>query len=208
MTIVTKTACAVILLIFALSVGGQVPGNSGNGQSLEIIEAHKIEIAQACGAAMSNILSELRGLAQKYPPLSDIGSASIHKGRTAYSANYLLDYSKHARVVIDQNDPKFLLVAQPGKLIIEKDGAALIITIYKVGDPAFAKNGGAFYPLLLEGDLTKISLSCDLRLSSPDPVLEKAVKDIVETHVSNLRKRFREILGIDPVKERVQAYGV
>jgi len=195
------------------SVCGQVSVSDGDGQDRAILQKHKLEITQACDVAVTNILHELEELAKQYPPLSDIGLATIEKGGSANSGNNRLYYEKNIRRV-----PVQLLPGTPGaqlaqtagqlKLVIDKDGALLKIVIRNANDMAFFKDYEPNkYPLMVVGQKSLFFLAYDLQLSSPDSVLEKSVRDTIEKQAGTLRNTFQNILGIDPAAEKAQAYG-
>jgi len=178
--------------LIALHAAAGDPSSSTNAVNipqLDILQRHQTEIAQACDVAMTNILRDLQALAQQYPPLSDIGSASIAKAPLADS----LDYLKNARYVMP---PPGL---QTGHFEIEKEGAVLLVHIQKEDDGAtyMMYNTITMYALLLAGGRDQVFLRYDFQLNSPDPALEKAIKDIVEKQVGILRNTFRLILGTD-----------
>jgi hypothetical protein len=178
---VTRVLVAISPLLLVCAVCGQASQNGASSEYGKLIQMHKPELARDYDMTMTNLVTELKGLAQQYPVLSGIGSAFIHKNGSPDSCNNWLAYSTNGA-------PPYLL------------------RIFTVG-PGGGKTSGRLYPLIAEGGDPKFYLSYDLQLSPPDPALEKAVRDIMERQVGKLRRSFRAILGIDPVEERLQICG-
>lgn len=195
------------------SVCGQVSVSDGDSKYHELMQKHKTEIAQACHMAMTNILHELQGLAQQYPPLSDIGSAMIEKYGAADSGNVELGYKKNAHYEMYHyaaGTPANQMRPSLGKDIIDNGGAELTVYIFDFENPSGLKPGGgdfmASYPLLSKGGNTKFQLNYYLTLNAPDAALSKSVKDAIEKQIGLLRKTFQNILNIDPAAEKARAY--
>jgi len=205
--VVTKVLLAIVPLLLGTTVYAQESQDDGDRHYREVIQKHHAELARACSLAMTNMLSQLKGLAQQYPVLSDIGSASPVKKQSPDSCNNDLLYLKNVHFVPINYPPGVQAPQMASKRIVENGGVVLTIDIMNIDEPVVGKTYGVFYPLLSEGAVIKIHLSYDLQLNPPDPALEKSVKDIVESQVEGLRKNFREILGIDPVEERLRACG-
>jgi len=206
--------CATLVLILGGQAYGQIPANDGRSAFVESIAGHKPEIAQICGTAMSNILHDLKGLASRYSPMSDIGSVSVTMGESPLSANNLLKYEKNARYALYQVPPGGILPnaygtqASGGGMVVEKGGASLTICLWNRIDqtgaiPVDSSNGG-IYSLVRLGGISEFELIYSFYLNSHDTDLENAVREIVEKQVGILRKALREIIGADPATERVR----
>ena len=194
------------------SAFGQVSASNGDSQDRAILQKHMPEITRACDVAITNILHELEGLAQQYPPLSDIASATIEKGGSTNSGNNRLNYAKNNRYVSVQwpsgipGTAVSQTYGQP-KLVIDKDGALLKIVIRNAEGMAFFKDYEPNnYPLMFVGQKSLFYLAYDLQLNSPDSALDKSVKDAIEKQAGILRKTFQNILDIDPGAEKAKAY--
>lgn len=207
-----KTTYAMMVSFMVSWVAyGQMSADDSDSQYRETIRKHKAEIQQACAIVMTNIQHELNTIAKKYPSLSGIGLASIVKDGAPDSGNYRLAYMKNVHMA-RYNPPSGLIPAESvGKLVIDTDGALLEISIQNNSDlsgvvPISHDLGGGYYPLLLNGGQIDMVLIYNLSLNSPDPALEKTVKDIVENNVKLLRNQLQDILGVDPTAEKAQVY--
>lgn len=189
-----RTACAIISLIPLSTLSAAGSHEAGGSKYVDALRAHKTEIARGCGLAMSNMMCELEKLATQYPPLSDIGSIKICKGRLSDSGDNYLHYSKNSSYVVFPFPPFTRPPQPPGKYVFGKDGADLTIWIVNTADPSIPKAAGSFYPLIKDGNVANLYVAYDLHLSSPNAALEGAVKSIVEKQVESLRSEFRSIL--------------
>jgi len=165
---------------------------------------------------MTNITDDLQQLVQKIPSLDGIRSVNIENvGSSEYPSYYLL-YRKNARIVrppqVANNDLQSTgavvnnLRMTDDRLAIDNGGIELGIYIADSDSPFITKMGGAYYGLLKMQGKEKICLVYHVYLNLPDPDLEKAIKDVVEKQVSQLKKRLQDILGVDPVAEKARAY--
>jgi len=184
----------------------QAPVSDGRRLYLETIAAHKTELARACDTAMSNIVSDLRGLANQYPPLSDIGPASLVKRGSPDSCNNELEYLKNTRFV----ELPFSGRQESTWPVVDNGGMLLSIHLINNDDQTgLSLNGywgtiADWYPLLLEGRFDKFMIGYYLTLNAPDPALEKAIKETVEKQAGILQRQFRDIIGVDPAVARAR----
>jgi hypothetical protein len=186
------------------SVYGQVSGDGVNNHPLETIQKHQMEITQACATTMTNIQHELQNLEQQFTTFSDIGSVEIQKVGLSNVPSYHLLYKKNVHIEYPSSQSLNSPRQTQDRRVIDKEGGELEIYI-KNYSGLLGKMGGDRYSLLKIGGDTKMLLIYHLYLNSPDPVLEKAVKDIIEKHVSLLRKTLQNILGVDPAAEKAKA---
>ncbi|MGD1083994.1 MAG: hypothetical protein ABSA47_04485 [Verrucomicrobiota bacterium] len=228
---ITKSwECLAVSLMLACPATAQVSDGGLGSQDTELIVAHKAQLGQACGIAMTNVLREFEKLAQRYPSLSDIGSASIVKLGSPDSGIVRLDYWKNVSYVqlpafhVAPGQPyppgteAITVVAMDGTVlhsgghyVVDKGGAGLGVSIQNADEPQevimVAKPGQTIYPLLLVGRNWKLRLVYSLELNPSDSLLDKALRDIVEKQVSLLRSALQDIVGIDPILERAIACG-
>jgi hypothetical protein len=194
---------AIVSLACGYSVCGQVSLGVGDSVYLVGVQNKRDGISLACATALTNILKELRGLAQQYPPLSNIRSARIVRDGAPDSGNVELDYVKN-----NHYEPYHYAPGTPaaqmrpvlGKYVVDNGGASLIVAIRNFdeqqGTPPISHGvSGGFYPLMIVQKQTKFALVYNLELNPDDPVLEKRVRNVVEKQVGILTKTFQDIPG-------------
>jgi len=181
--------------------------NSSLERFREIAQNRQNEIGMACGAALTNILSDLQRLAQQYPPLThtapeasgswsiSAASASEFPPRSVYAVNGTLSYLTNGLYF----NPKVPTLGSRGVAL--ELGITTEIRIRPDDLPEMSND----LPLLLVGENSGFYYKYDLQLDSPDPAHEKAIKDIVEKQVGILRKSLQDIVGDDPVAGGAQA---
>jgi hypothetical protein len=206
--LIMLTRYALLFLMFEWSANGQISSTNEDAHINDTIQKHQREIAQTCGAAMTNILNDVRELAQQYSPLSNIGSTSIESRGSSESGNWHLEYSKNAHFVMFPSPaPGGLNRGGPsGETVIDSDGSVLEIGILNFDDNSgmspIDHSGGGYYPLLMEGVRPVFELIYNFKLNKPNQILEQSVRNIVEKNVALLRSKLRTILGVSPEKER------
>lgn len=156
------------------------------------------ERSQACVPVMTNILSGLQALAQQYPILSNIGSATIETKGTNYLYQHLKFWNKAH--VVDTNDFKpFQGHPLIGSTKVEKGGIALDIYLRKSDEPfGFDPDNTD----TLVSDDRKIQLQYILffnpyeRFNDSGQVkaTDKAVRDVIESQRDILRKKLSDII--------------
>ena len=193
----------ILFLAAFYTVSAQTNNTPANPISPSLLKQQK-DISLACAMTMTNILHELQGLAQQFPPPSDIGPASIEQYDEPPNS-VCLRYSKNTHF---EKTPRNINVAEFGRDVADKGGAKITIFVYNVGNPlgayALLSEGGSFssdYPLIMEGQKEKLRIRCYLTLNSidnpTDLALEKAVNDVVKKQADILRKTIQGIVGND-----------
>jgi hypothetical protein len=167
--------------MFGCPVFGQASGSDGDSQRRESIKNQQTEFSLACDVAMTNILHELQRMTNQYPPLSDIGLVSIMKNDETRHSVYFR-YSKNTHFVFY---PENSGLQKAGYVVVDKEGADLDV---EINSAPFSLMTRVSYPLIVSGDGEGFWLRYNLELNSPDPGLEKAVKDIIEKQVGIIRK--------------------
>ena len=173
--------CGFIPLMLGCPVFGQASGSDGDSQHRESIKKQQTEFSLACDVAMTNILHELQRMTNQYPPLSDIGSVSIMKDDETRLSVYFR-YSKNTHFV---EYPVNTGMQTLGHVVVDNGGADLAV---EINSARAVLRPRVSYPLIVSGDGEGYWLSYDLKLNTPDPELEKAVRDIIEKQVGIIRK--------------------
>jgi hypothetical protein len=200
----------MLLALLCWSALGQNVGADSSGHS-DTIQKYHAAITTACATTMTNIVGELHGLAEKFPPLSGIGFDGIKNVGSTNFPCYAFGYWNRAFITnmpgaagISLRPSNISLRPSNARLVVDKDGARLGIIIRDISDPFTPNLWGSVYPLLKTGKDEKITLVYHLQLGSTNPELDESVRDIMERHVRLLRIKLQNILAIDPDKERAQ----
>lgn len=157
------------------------------------------EKARACGAVMTNILNELQALAQQYTRLSNLNSATIKTEGTNYLYQHLHYWNK-AHFEGTNNLPSYKALFPDEQPMVEKGGLALDVFVWNEGEPFnFRPNNSYEWVSPDHKTLMDYRLYFNARDHFFDDKAavastEKAIRQVIETERSRLRRRLNDII--------------
>jgi hypothetical protein len=184
---------------------GNEAGNLRNAFR-EVIGDPSAERARICGGMMTNIVTELKGLAQQFPVLGDFGSATIENKGAEFTYNHLRYWKK-------VNGPS--TNALPTRLLpdvatheIDQGGVAFDAYIVNADEP-FGPFTGNGYPLYTSNGQIKIKFVYALRFNTQDELhasvdaikaARTAVLDVYDRQCKAARKAMDNVIDIAAFK--------
>jgi len=198
-----------IIAVIGLTIIGAECAFAQISSNFAPLHAYQAQTTLACAKTMTNILKDIAKIAPEFPPLSEIGSASIEAWGSTDAPTYLLIYRKNAHMVfppISKNAVQSSGVVTNANnlrprvdtLVVDSGGIDLEIALVDIKNSRAYNASGKYYSLLTVNGWDKFSLNYYLSLNAPDDRLENTLSNIVETNVTLLRSNLQKIIGANP----------
>lgn len=153
-------------------------------------QSRRVTVNSACAATLTNIYSSLFQLTGEFPILDGISKAELRDNHPRLTGvldweQHHLKYSKNVTIVPTVPDKTGRIPQSNERHIVEHGGVELEIYLVQGHEKVHITQE---YELPYGTANNQLRLIYSLRENPNDPALEKAVQDVIERHVSVLRK--------------------